>query len=1172
MFKHITIGKKITALLLTVVLISILVFSFVSYQWGKEGIEEKYWEKLVVFRELKTHEVEVVFEKIKENLYILRKIPAIADAISDYQKIADRQEQIPKDSLLLFHHAFKAKLDIHILPFENQYQYKSITLLNHERKTIYQIGNGNHDDKVIIGQKKPAFDKLIGQLRNKDIYYSHVFKGRNGATQMYIVTPVFDTSSSTSKTNKIVVGYLIVTFDILPIQQLIQQTQEIGEDGEIILGKLEQTNIFFLNRPYFGRLTDKETPPKAVLLKEILNHRKKGQKIAQWDKTVYLNWTYLPEVDWALIVKMNAKYAQEEENSLLYSYGVAGFVILFFSFLISIVFVRFTTTSPLERLNKMLNTVAQGKLPSKIERKSNDEIGEMTHSLNYLVGALKRNANFASRIGGKDFQADFTPISKDDMLGNALLTMRDSIQSSDIKERERTWIVEGVAEMGEILRDNYDNIDRLAERVSQYMTRKINAVQGAFYTVEKYGKSQRQKSLIEIRASYAYNKKKYLKGKFKFAEGLIGQAAIEKSIVLRTEIPADFVSMTSGLLGDAKPTCLLIVPLITQNEAAEDEVYGVLEFAGFERFTELDIRFTKEISVIIARTIANIKASEITKNLLKESQSMSQELQHQKGVLQQNAQEMEETQAKLQSSNLNLEDKIVELNQAQKRIQVLLENASEVITIYEPEGEIRYISPSVEAILGYQQSEMIGLNDKLEHVYEESREQFTQMFDNLIANPNEKLSIQLKYKRKSGRFIWLEATGINRLHDPAIKGIVVNYRDITEELRAEKEERMRGQMQALSENSHDLIMRLNLEGEVFYVNAVIKSLTGLRPEHFLGKKLTKAGLNNAFVDDFIEMMTQAISRDIKITKEMDFEAITGKRIMEINAIPEHNQLDVLESVLIVAHDITEQKEIENEIRQSNKKVSESINYAQRIQNAILPDTSILQENIPESFIYYEPRDVVSGDFPWMMLKDEFLYLAVVDCTGHGVPGALISVIGYFLLNDIINSSSQAMNAGEVLDALDLAVESTLQKSAKENTTKDGMDIAFCRINLKTRIVDYSGAHRPLFILNKKGELKEIKGDRCPIGGGSQYKKHINFANTTLKIAKEDRLYFFSDGFTDQFGGVHNRKFGSKKMRELMVSNKDVGMSDMQNVFESAYKDWKGNYKQTDDILVIGIKF
>ena len=599
----------------------------------------------------------------------------------------------------------------------------------------------------------------------------------------------------------------------------------------------------------------------------------------------------------------------------------------------------------------------------------------------------------------------------------------------------------------------------------------------------------------------------------------------------------------------------------------------MLEFAGFDRFKKMEISFVEEVAVIIARTIANIKVGEKTKNLLLESQKMSQKLQHQKGVLQQNAQEMEETQAKLQNSYLSLEEKVLELNQSQKRTQALLENASEVITIYELEGQIRYISPSVEDILGYQQEEMIGINDNLVHVYKESRGQFSQMFNRLIEKPKEKLSIQVKYKRKSGRYIWLEATGVNRLQDPAVKGIVVNYRDITEELRAEKEERMRGQMQALSENSPDLIMRLNLKGEVFYVNAVIKSLTGLRPEHFLGKKLVKAGLANDFVTSFVAMMTQAIDERHKVIKVMNFDSINGKRIMEINAIPEYNQLGTLESVLIVAHDITQQKKTENEIRESNKKISESINYAQRIQNAILPDTSILQQNIPNSFIYYEPRDVVSGDFPWMMLKGDYLYIAVVDCTGHGVPGALISVIGYFLLNDIINSSPErGINAGQVLDALDVDVETTLHKSGKGSSTKDGMDIAFCRINLKTNVLDYSGAHRPLFILNKEGELKEIKGDRSPIGGGAQYKKHVNFTNTELKIEKGDRFYFFSDGFTDQFGGPNNRKYGSRRIKDLMLANKETNMPKMQHVFEEEYKNWKGAYKQTDDILVIGIKF
>ncbi|TAE43084.1 MAG: PAS domain S-box protein, partial [Cytophagales bacterium] len=372
-------------------------------------------------------------------------------------------------------------------------------------------------------------------------------------------------------------------------------------------------------------------------------------------------------------------------------------------------------------------------------------------------------------IGKGDLQADFKPASQSDSLGTALLTMRNSISSSQERDEERTWIVEGLAEIGDIL-PSITKLEELGDLVCEFVTKKIGAVQGAFYTVND---SDASNLLLEMNASYAYNKKKYLKSNFKFAEGLVGQAAIEKDIIVRTEIPNDYVTISSGILGDQKPKCILVAPLITN-----ENVYGVVEFAGFERFEHREIEFIKEISELIARTVFNIKVNQRTAILLEESQKLTSELQLQQEVLRQNAEIMEATQVELERTNLELQSQIQEVQKATDRTRLLLENASEVITIYEPNGTIRYISPSAEKILGYSQDEMTGLRD-VTHIHPAGKETFEQMFRDLLANPDEKITIQFSYFIKNGERIWLEATGINLLSDAAIQGIIVNSRDIT---------------------------------------------------------------------------------------------------------------------------------------------------------------------------------------------------------------------------------------------------------------------------------------------------------------------------------------------------------------------------------------------------------
>jgi serine phosphatase RsbU (regulator of sigma subunit) len=212
---------------------------------------------------------------------------------------------------------------------------------------------------------------------------------------------------------------------------------------------------------------------------------------------------------------------------------------------------------------------------------------------------------------------------------------------------------------------------------------------------------------------------------------------------------------------------------------------------------------------------------------------------------------------------------------------------------------------------------------------------------------------------------------------------------------------------------------------------------------------------------------------------------------------------------------------------------------------------------------------VSGDFPWFVQSGDNIFIAAVDCTGHGVPGALLSLIGYFLLNDIVRSRG-VTDPGKILDLLDEGVTQTLRQDRGDAATKDGMDIALCRIDLKQNIVEYAGAHRPLLVM-KNGVMEEIKGDRFPVGGGIA-KNQVRFTTTRIKLGKNDSIYFSSDGFPDQFGGTEGKKFGSKRTRELVEQLHHLPASEAHKAFDEAWESWRGQTKQTDDVLLIGIRF
>src|SRR5690606_1642925 len=207
---------------------------------------------------------------------------------------------------------------------------------------------------------------------------------------------------------------------------------------------------------------------------------------------------------------------------------------------------------------RKLALVADGILPEREERHSSDEFGQMATKVDDLVQTLKNNAEFAQRIGEGIYDTEFKPVTDNDVLGMALINMRKNLIENERRDKERNWIVRGVAEISEILR-LHDTLDTLGEDVIKFILEKIGAIQGAFYVIND---EDERNILIEMRASYAYGRKKYLQKKFKFAEGLVGQAVAEKDTILRTEIPAHYVSITSGILGDQRPSCILIVPLI----------------------------------------------------------------------------------------------------------------------------------------------------------------------------------------------------------------------------------------------------------------------------------------------------------------------------------------------------------------------------------------------------------------------------------------------------------------------------------------------------------------------------------------------------------------------------------------------------------------------------------
>ncbi len=262
--------------------------------------------------------------------------------------------------------------------------------------------------------------------------------------------------------------------------------------------------------------------------------------------------------------------------------------------------------------------------------------------------------------------------------------------------------------------------------------------------------------------------------------------------------------------------------------------------------------------------------------------------------------------------------------------------------------------------------------------------------------------------------------------------------------------------------------------------------------------------------------------------------------------------------------IQQQKEI---VEEKNREILDSMQYAKRLQDAILPTRKLVKSYFVESFVLYEPKDIVSGDFYWMEAKKGLTMFAAADCTGHGVPGAMVSVVCANALNKAVNELNLT-DPGAILNATRDIVVDTYTKTGAD--VQDGMDISICVYDLNQKELLWAGANNPLWIIrNGKKEVEVIKADKQPIG---KFGKSVPFTTHKVSINKGDTIYLFSDGFADQFGGEYGKKFKPVKFKKLLLESQDKNLDEQKKLLLEAFNDWKGNLEQIDDVCVIGVRF
>lgn len=355
---------------------------------------------------------------------------------------------------------------------------------------------------------------------------------------------------------------------------------------------------------------------------------------------------------------------------------------------------------------------------------------------------------------------------------------------------------------------------------------------------------------------------------------------------------------------------------------------------------------------------------------------------------------------------------------------------------------------------------------------------------------------------------------------------------------------------------------------------------GILPKERISYRTDEIGEMGTALNSLVESM-ESTTEFAKQTGTGNFEAYykplskddsLGHALLKMRSSLSENEKILEQKVVERTEQVVKQKE-EIEVKTKEleilfKQVTDSIHYAKRIQEAILPPNNLVKQILPQSFVLYKPKDIVSGDFYWIDKKDKWSYFAAVDCTGHGVPGAFMSIVGYNLLKDILKNTNN-MAPSRIMDMMNDGVANTLHTNtnSSEQKTKDGMDMSLCAINYDTLELQFSGAFNPLYII-RKGELIQYKANKFPVGMHLGEKQE--FTNHTIQLQKGDHIYIFSDGYADQFGGPKGRKFMAGNFRDLLIDVSKLPIEKQKTKLNQTIEEWRGILEQVDDMLVIGV--
>ncbi len=507
------------------------------------------------------------------------------------------------------------------------------------------------------------------------------------------------------------------------------------------------------------------------------------------------------------------------------------------------------------------------------------------------------------------------------------------------------------------------------------------------------------------------------------------------------------------------------------------------------------------------------------------------------------------------------------LKKSEKDYKTLFEQITDSIFIFDKQTK-KFIdcNNAVLNIYGYSKKEIKKMTPLNLHPEEEQE----RVKNNLETEGNNRHN-EYTHITKDGQKIIVDISSED-LYYKGREATLSIVRDITE--RREFEEKILFQnselekLSIVASNTDNVVIISDAQGQIMWANESFEKTYGMGIAQWVeihGTSLVQV----SGVENLSDIIVQCVAEKRGVTYESSNTNKNGDEIwLQSTLTPVFDEQGDLKNLVIIDSDITKQKHAELQIREKNKDITDSINYASRIQKAMLPGDDWIKSVLPKSFVFYSPRDIVSGDFYWMTQVGDQILVAAVDCTGHGVPGAFLTIVGNNLLNQIVNVRG-ITSPGKILDEVNAGLISRF-RIGEERAIKDGMDASICRISMVDGEckVDFAGANNPLYY-TIEDELMEIKGNRCALG--TVMEEGESFKETTVVLPQNSMFYLFSDGYYDQFGGAKGKKFMKKRFRQLFLEIKDLPAEQQREVMSDQFEEWKDGFDQVDDVLVIGIR-